>query len=202
MPEVCANCVLVVDDDPSICGLLSRHLENAGFQAIHAKDGIDALVKLRDTLPKVIISDLQMPRMSGFEFIGVVRRRFPTIPVIALSGSFPSEFPGETKPDCWFEKNIQRFPDLLHVVNELARKTPDNTYLPQVVTSPTRTRPGFAGYFMLACTDCLRTFRVMSAPGNKAMEGTAVCTHCDARVPFLIESSPPELTEKPVPRVA
>ena len=125
MPEVCASCVLLVDDDPSIRDLLSRQLEKAGFQAIHAEDGIDALVKLRDTLPKVIISDLQMPRMSGFEFIGVVRRRFPTIPVVALSGSIPSEFPGEIKPDCWFEKSMQRFPELMQIVNDLARKTPD-----------------------------------------------------------------------------
>jgi CheY-like chemotaxis protein len=192
VPELCANCVLLVDDDPSIRDLLSIHLEKAGFQAIHAKDGIDALVKLRATLPKVIISDLEMPRMSGFEFIGVVRRRFPTIPVIALSGTIPSEFPVETKPDHWFEKSIRRFPDLLEVVNDLARKTPDRVDLPQVVTTPVRTRPVFAGYFMLTCTDCLRKFRATSTPEHKAMEGTAACTYCEARVPFLMESSDPE----------
>ena len=69
MPEVCANCVLLVDDDSAIRGLLSGHLEEEGLQAIQATDGIDAIVKLPDTLPKVIISDLKMPRMSGFEFI-------------------------------------------------------------------------------------------------------------------------------------
>ena len=159
MPEVCANCVLLVDDDPSIRDLLSMHLEKAGFQAIHAEDGIDALVKLRDTLPRVIISDLQMPRMSGFEFIGVVRRRFPTIPVVALSGSIPREFSEEIKPDCWFEKSMQRFPELLQTVNYLARKTPDHVDLPQVISIPIRTRPGGDGYIVLTCTDCLRSFR-------------------------------------------
>jgi CheY-like chemotaxis protein len=192
MPEVYTNCVLVVDDDPAIHDLLSRQLEKAGFQSIHAKDGIDAIVKLRDTLPNVIITDIQMPRMSGLEFIGVVRRRFPPIPVIALSGSMPSEFPEEAKPDCYLEKNIQRFPDLLHVVKDLARKTPDHVDLPQVVTTPVRTRHAFAGYFMLTCTDCLRTFRATSTTENKVVEGTAVCTHCGALVPFLIESSEPD----------
>jgi CheY-like chemotaxis protein len=192
MPEVCANCVLLVDDDPSIRKLLSRHLEEAGFQAIQAEDGIDALVKLRDTLPKVIISDMEMPRMSGSEFIGVVRRRFPVIPVVALSGSISSEFPEEARPDYYLEKNIQRLPDLLHVVKDLARKTPDHIDLPQVVPTPVRTRPGFAGYFMLTCTDCLRTFRATSTPGNEVIEGTAVCTYCEAHVPFLIESPEPE----------
>ena len=134
-------------------------MEKAGFEALHAEDGIDALAKLRDTLPKVIISDLQMPRMSGFEFIGVVRRRFPTIPVVAFSGSIPSEFPAEAKPDRYFEKNIRRIPDLLKAVSDLARETPDDIDLPQVVSIPVRVRPDFAGYFMLTCTDCLRTIR-------------------------------------------
>jgi CheY-like chemotaxis protein len=192
MPEVYTNCVLVVDDDPAIRDLLSRQLEKEGFQSIHAKDGIEAIVKLRDTLPNVIITDIQMPRMSGLEFIGVVRRRFPPIPVIALSGSIPSEFPEEARPDCYIQKNILRFPDLLQAVKDLARKTPDNIDLPQVVTTPVRTRHAFAGYFMLTCTDCLRTFKATSTPVNKVVEGTSVCTHCGALVPFLIESSEPD----------
>jgi CheY-like chemotaxis protein len=183
---------LLVDDDPSIRNLVSTHLEKVGLQAIHAEDGIDGLVKLRDTLPRVIISDLEMPRMSGLEFIGVVRRRFPLIPVVALSGSIPSEFPEEARPDHFLEKNSQRLPDLLHLVKDLARKTPDHIDLPQAVPTPVRTRLGFAGYFTLTCTDCLRTFRATSTPGNKVVEGTAVCTYCEARVPFLIESSKPD----------
>ena len=77
MRDVCENSVLLVDDDPSMRDLLCMRLEEAGFKARQAEDGIDGLVKLRDELPKVIISDLQMPRMSGIEFISVVRRRFP-----------------------------------------------------------------------------------------------------------------------------
>ena len=192
MPEVCTNCVLLVDDDPFIRKLFSTHLERAGFQPIHAGDGIDAMVKLRDTLPNVIVTDIEMPRMSGLEFIGVVRRRFPPIPVIALSGSIPSEFPEEARPDCWFEKSLQELPDVLNIVKYLARKTPDHVDLPQVVTTPVRTRHAFAGYFMLTCTDCLRTFRATSTPVNKVVEGTAMCIHCEALVPFLIESSEPD----------
>jgi CheY-like chemotaxis protein len=188
MSEVSSSPVLLVDDEASIRDLLSIHLENAGFQAIHAEDGIDAIVKLRSIFPKVIISDLNMPRMSGFEFIGIVRRRFPTIPIIALTGSFPSEFAVETEPDYWFEKSIQQFPDLVQVVRDLAQKAPDPSVLPQVDTTPVRIRPGFAGYFMLTCTDCQRTFKATHALGNKSADGTADCAHCDARVPYLIES--------------
>jgi CheY-like chemotaxis protein len=192
MREVSPNSVLLVDDDPSIRELLSEELEEAGFEARQAEDGIDGLVKLRDELPKVIISDLQMPRMSGIEFVSVVRRRFPSIPVIGLSGSIPNEVPAEAKPDVWFEKGALNISELLQTLRDLVRKTPDRTDLPQVVTTPVRTRPGFAGYFILTCTDCLRTFRATRPPENKAMEGTAVCTYCEARVPFLMESSAPE----------
>jgi CheY-like chemotaxis protein len=182
-------CVLLVDDDPSIRDLLSRQLAEEGFQTIHAEDGIAALVKLRDTLPKVIISDVQMPRMSGLEFIGVVRRRFPTIPVVALSRSIPREFSEEIKPNCWFEKSMLRFPELLQTVNYLAQKTPEHVYLPQVISISVRIRPGAAGYILLTCTDCLRSFEVASTPENGTAEQTAVCPHCQACVPFLIESS-------------
>ena len=191
MPELCAKCVLLVDDDLSIRDLLSRNLEQAGFRAVHAENGIDALVKLQDTLPKVIISDMQMPRMSGFEFISVVRRRFPSIPVIVLSGSIQRELPEEARPDRWFRKYAQQIPELLQAVHDLARKTPDRAYLPQVISTPVRTRPGGDGYFVLTCTDCLRLFQVTSTPENKTVERTAVCVYCEARVPFLIESSEP-----------
>jgi ActR/RegA family two-component response regulator len=56
MRDVSANSVLLVDDDPTIRKFLSSQLEEAGFKAEQAEDGIDGLVKLRDKLPKVIIS--------------------------------------------------------------------------------------------------------------------------------------------------
>jgi CheY-like chemotaxis protein len=191
MPEVCANSVLLVDDESSIRNLLSIHLEKAGFRAIHAEDGIDALVKLRDKLPSVIITDLKMPRMTGFEFIAVVRRRFPTIPIIALAGEIPSEFTVAIKPDCWFEKGMLGFPELMQTVIYLARSAPNHVDLPPIVSTPIRTGPGGTGYIVLTCSDCLRLFGATSAPGNKAQGGTALCTHCGARVPFSMGSPEP-----------
>jgi len=191
MRDVFTNSVLLVDDSPTIRNILSRELEEAGFQAQQAEDGIDGLVKLRDKLPKVIISDLHMPRMSGIEFISVVRRRFPSIPVIVLSGSSQHELPVEVKPDRWFDKSAPLFPELLRAVRDLARKTPHRAYLPQVISTPVRTRPGGGAYFGLTCTDCLRFFQVASTPKDKTVERTAVCVYCEARVPFIVESSDP-----------
>jgi CheY-like chemotaxis protein len=192
MRKTSPNKVLVVDDDPSLRALLSRQLERAGFEIDEAEDGIDGVVKLRIELPKVIISDLQMPRMAGIEFLSVVRRRFPFIPVVVLSGLIPNEVPAEAEPDAWFEKGALNISELLQTLRDLVRQTPERIDLPQVVTTPVRTESGFAGYFMLSCPDCLRTFRRTSTPQNKTVEQTAVCTHCEARVPFQIESSAPE----------
>ncbi len=191
MSEVSANGVLVVDDDPSIRGLLLWRLKKEGFEARQAEDGIDGLVKLRDHLPQVIISDLVMPRMAGIEFISIVRRRFPFMPVIVFSGSSPHEIPAESKPDHWFDKNCQHVTELLRAVHDLVRKTPDRPYLPQVISIPVRARPGGAGYFVLTCTDCLRVFHVASMPENNTVERTAACVHCEALVPYLIESAEP-----------
>ena len=191
MPEVCASCVLLVDDDSSIRDLLSMQLETVGLQAIHAEDGIDGLAKLRETLPKVIICDLQMPRMTGFEFIEVVRRRFPTIPIVVLAGSIPTEFSGSIKPDCWFEKSMLQFPEFLQIVSYLARKTPDHVDLPQPVRGPVRIRPGGSSNLHLTCTDCLRSFEVATKSEYMTGEQTAICTHCRACVPFLLESAEP-----------
>jgi len=56
-----------------------------------AADGFEGLIALKQSLPDIIISDLSMPNMNGFEFLSVVRRRFPVIPVIVISGEFCSK---------------------------------------------------------------------------------------------------------------
>src|SRR5579872_4518394 len=78
--------ILVVDDEASIRESLEMLLTSAGYDVAIAKDGFDALLQIKRSLPDVIVSDLNMPQMSGFEFLSVVRRRFPQIPVIAMSG--------------------------------------------------------------------------------------------------------------------
>lgn len=191
MPPVCGKCVLLVDDDPSLRDLLSRQLGKMGFEAILAEDGIDALAKLRYTVPKVIIADLQMPRMSGLEFIAVVRRRFPAIPVIAISGLIDGIGSAEVKPDRWFEKNPRLFPELMQAVNDLAQKTPDHVQVRQVISTPIRTPASTAGDIVLTCAECLRPFALTPMPENGKEVATAICVHCQAYVPFQIDSSGP-----------
>jgi CheY-like chemotaxis protein len=74
----------VVDDEKNLRTTAREILVAQGYEVLCAVDGFDALTKLKQSLPDVVISDLQMPNMSGFEFLSVVRKRFPQIAVIAI----------------------------------------------------------------------------------------------------------------------
>src|SRR6202008_2826661 len=98
--------VLVVDDDEGVRDSIGLLLRQAGYGVSLAQDGFDALLQLRGTHPALIISDLNMPKMSGFEFLSVVRRRFPQLTVIAMSGAYNcgSAVPGGVIADAFYPK--------------------------------------------------------------------------------------------------
>jgi CheY-like chemotaxis protein len=98
--------ILVVDDDASVRQSLTMLLAAEGYAVNSAVNGFDALLQLKGSLPDVITSDLNMPQMSGFEFLSVIRRRFPHIPVIAISGAFDSAeaVPGGVIADRFYAK--------------------------------------------------------------------------------------------------
>jgi CheY-like chemotaxis protein len=76
--------ILVVDDEKSVRESQALLLRASGYDVSMAENGLDALLQLKTpNLPDLIISDLNMPHMSGFELLSVLRRRFPQISVIA-----------------------------------------------------------------------------------------------------------------------
>src|SRR5512141_2650479 len=96
--------VLVVDDDPIVLQVAHLVFTDQGYEVRTAADGFAALVELRRSTPDVIVSDLRMPNMSGFELLSVVRRRFPHIPVVAISGEFTNGSPAGLIADAFFTK--------------------------------------------------------------------------------------------------
>src|SRR6266545_2438949 len=76
--------VMVVTEHPVFREILTSLVEERGFEAYPAADGIDALRQIYHVLPRVIVSDAALPNLSGFELLPFVRRRFPEIGVIAL----------------------------------------------------------------------------------------------------------------------
>jgi chemosensory pili system protein ChpA (sensor histidine kinase/response regulator) len=82
-----APVILVVDDSLTVRKITSRLLEREGYQVLTAKDGVDALEQMRDILPSVMLVDIEMPRMDGFELTRNVRGdpRTQDIPIIIIS---------------------------------------------------------------------------------------------------------------------
>jgi CheY-like chemotaxis protein len=79
--------VLVVDDDAGLRQLLRRMLEPEGFTVVEAENGRVALERLDDVRPSVILLDLMMPEMDGFEFVAEFRRReaWRAIPIVVVT---------------------------------------------------------------------------------------------------------------------
>lgn len=79
--------ILVVDDDESIRDLLRLHLSSAGYEVEVAADAIVAGHKVLKSPPDLIITDVSMPHMDGFEFVAALRAdaTLPRIPVIFLT---------------------------------------------------------------------------------------------------------------------
>lgn len=110
--------VLIADDELDVHAFIQSALEDDGYQLLTATDGEAALERARAESPDVIILDIQMPKMSGFEVFGELRKDENTssIPVIMLTGvtartgiPFDAGAMGEflgSEPDAYIEKPI------------------------------------------------------------------------------------------------
>jgi DNA-binding NtrC family response regulator len=99
------NRILVVDDKEYIRTTTTLVLEEMGYIARSAEDGIAALREIRKEEPDILLSDLNMPGMSGFELLMEVRRSFPSIQVIAMSGAFfGAGMPVNVLADAFYQK--------------------------------------------------------------------------------------------------
>ncbi|HEY5019484.1 MAG TPA: response regulator, partial [Steroidobacteraceae bacterium] len=82
-----APTVMVVDDSLTVRKITGRLLEREGYQVLTAKDGLDALAQMKDALPDVMLVDIEMPRMDGFDLTRNLRGdpRTRGMPIIMIS---------------------------------------------------------------------------------------------------------------------
>jgi CheY-like chemotaxis protein len=81
-------CVLVVDDYPDAREMYGEYLEYCGFEVVQASNGMEALQRALDTKPDIILMDLSLPVMDGWEATRRLKadKRTANIPVVALTG--------------------------------------------------------------------------------------------------------------------
>ena len=79
--------IMVVDDSLTVRKITTRLLMRAGYQVVTAQDGVDALEQLNEIIPSVMLLDIEMPRMDGFELTKLMRRdeRMKNIPIIMIT---------------------------------------------------------------------------------------------------------------------
>jgi two-component system, chemotaxis family, chemotaxis protein CheY len=79
-------CILIIDDEDQPRRMLQQVLTRAGYEVIEARDGNEGLQRYRATPTDIIITDILMPEKEGLETIIDLRREFPSVKIIAMSG--------------------------------------------------------------------------------------------------------------------
>ena len=180
------NRVLLVDDDHLTRKLISGHLLPAGYVVKTAIDGLDAIGKLRAGLPDLIISDLNMPRMAGAEFLDIVRKRFPQIPVILISGCDIDELPAGLATDAYCSKNGFLSEQLVKTITELTRIPLKEVTPPPIDHEPEIARWDEGDRYIIGCRDCLREFNIPRTADIIRGEKWTTCVHCGKLLQFFI----------------
>lgn len=180
--------ILVVDDEETIRFTSAKILESRGFEVRTAADGFAALVELRKSPPDILISDLHMPNMSGFELLSVVRRRFPHIPVIAISGQFNGIAPEGLIADYFFSKGSYRPQELFDKIAELIAHAPMRSNVAKPDRAPVWVPRNAGDYFVVTCTDCLRSFSISADEASTEVR-CSPCPFCGVTVCYLADPS-------------
>jgi CheY-like chemotaxis protein len=192
MPETPSG-ILVVDDESSIRMSMTLVLTEFGYKVRSAADGFCALREIREEMPDILLTDLNMPGMSGFELLSVVWRRFPFIQKIAMSGAFSgTELPSGIAADAFYQKGSGTSA-LLQSLKALPQRTRPAP-LPCRASALLRIdRDGHdsspEGCITIACPECLRAFSQAIAGMSGFMRETS-CVHCGSSIQYTVVEPP------------
>jgi chemosensory pili system protein ChpA (sensor histidine kinase/response regulator) len=126
-----APMVLVVDDSLTVRKISSRLMAREGYRVDTAKDGVDALEKMQDLVPDVVLLDVEMPRMDGFELARVMRNdaRLKSVPIIMITSRTADKHRNhalEIGVNTYLGKPFQEAVLLGHISELLGERTPSS----------------------------------------------------------------------------
>jgi CheY-like chemotaxis protein len=188
--------VLAVEDDPVVLQTTAAIVRSFGFSVRTAEDGFVALKILREVLPDIILTDLRMPGMSGFELLSIVRRRFPHIPTIAISGEYIlANMPLGLLVDHFFQKGGYTPEQLLAKMKEVIAESPIRPHLGKHDLAPLWIPRIDTDYLVVTCPECLRSVSIANDSVSSELQQTD-CVACGATIRYLVDSSVLKLLEK------
>jgi two-component system OmpR family response regulator len=116
--------ILVVDEDPRILESLGMLLMFAGYDVATAENGASASLHLKRVLPDLIVTDLNMPHMSGVELISHVRSSHPLVSIVAMSSDYQGDaVPASVLADRFYPEG-QNLEHLLATIASLIAASP------------------------------------------------------------------------------
>lgn len=188
MPNTKAR-LLIVDDEPSIRMSMALILAEIGYHVRSAEDGLSALHELRIETADILITDLNMPGMSGFELLGVVRRRYPAIHTIAMSGAFSgNEVPSGVAADAFYQKgsSVGSLLRMMEAAPRPERMTPRHPDASDFIWIQPDGQGGREEVCAtVACPECERTFQLPVDGMGGAVRETG-CVHCHAPIRYAL----------------
>lgn len=179
----------MVDDDQQLLQTTADVLTREAYLVQTARDGFEALAALRGGQPEILISDLNLPNMSGFELLAVIRKRFPGIGVIAYSDEFFPLGPEGVLADRFLRKSENSTFELLEGVRELLEKLPLRAQQAKPDTAPAWLPRSATGYVVLTCPSCLRSFSVSTRNIEFGVVKKDQCLDCQAEVSYRLDST-------------
>lgn len=110
--------ILVVDDDVSIVETLSEFLEMEGYTVVQASNGAEALERIREERPGVVLLDMRMPVLDGWGFTGALREQGMELPIVVMTAAHDArQWAQEVGAAGYIAKPF----DLLQVLTEVER---------------------------------------------------------------------------------
>ena len=181
--------ILLADDDEELLRTTAEVLTREGYLVQTARDGFEALAVLRGGQPEILISDLNLPNMSGFELLAVIRKRFPGIGVVAYSGEFSPLGPEGVLADRFLRKGENSAFELLEEVRDLLQELPLRAQQAKPDTAPAWLPRSVTGYVVVTCPFCLRSFSVPTRNIEFGVVHKDPCLDCGAEVAFRLDST-------------
>lgn len=177
--------ILIAEDDAAVRTTLAQVLSVLGYAIRTVTNGLQAVAALREQVPDILLCDLNMPGMSGYELLSIVNRRFPEVRAVAMSGAFlgdqvTSRFPA----DDYYQKG-EGVPSLLESLDSAQaersnRRSPRILWMPKIESDRRR-----QDSITITCPECFRTFPQALTATSRLILNT-VCVHCGGSIAFAV----------------